>query len=170
MTMRVYEFTNAEEQFDLLTRIVNLTRSQIKDEHLLRDMGTTESGGESTLDFVKRLVDNAFAEIDDWAMERSVGFVDLRNQPKRSTQSVQSTKPPQSFQSKKPSTKKPVSVSRPVSVKPVAMRKSPVKPQSKSDKPVDKKSSVTEPISLTPRKTIQTIPSQKFKSFTDVNN
>ena len=168
--MRVYEFTNAEEQFDLLTRIVNLTRSQIKDEHLLRDMGTTESGGESTLDFVKRLVDNAFTEIDDWAMERSVGFVDVRDVPKKSTQTVQTKKPTQSFQSKKPSTKKPVSVSRPVSVKPLAMRKSPVKPLSKSDKPVDKKSSVTEPISLTPRKTIQTIPSQKFKSFTDVNN
>jgi hypothetical protein len=160
MTMRVYEFTNAEEQFDLLTRIVNLTRSQIKDEHLLRDMGTNESGGESTLDFVKRLVDNAFTEIDDWAMERSVGFVDVRVQPKKSTQSVQLTKP---------STKKSVSVSRPASVKTVAMRKSPVKPQPKSDRSLDNKSSITEPISLTPRKTIQTIPNQKFKSFTDTN-
>lgn len=156
--MRVYEFTNAEEQFDLLTRIVNLTRSQIKDEHLLRDMGTTESGGESTLDFVKRLVDNAFTEIDDWAMERSVGFVDLRVQPKKSTQSVQS---------KKPSTKKPVSVSRPVSVKPVAMRKSPVKPQPIVTKNKKVQSSV--PKSLENIPTIKSTQPTAMKTFSDVN-
>jgi hypothetical protein len=90
--MRVYEFTNAEEQFDLLTRIVNVTRSQIKDEHLLGDLGSSESGGESNLDFIKRLIDNAFTEIDDWSMERSVGFVNLRDQNKPSAPQDQSKK------------------------------------------------------------------------------
>ena len=90
--MRIYEFTNAEEQFDLLTRIVNVTRSQIKDEHLLLDLGTSESGGESSLDFVKRLIDNTFTEIDDWSMERSVGFVDIRDHDKSSPTPVQSKK------------------------------------------------------------------------------
>ena len=165
--MRVYEFTNAEEQFDLLTRIVNLTRSQIKDEHLLRDMGTNESGGESTLDFVKRLIDNAFTEIDDWAMERSVGFVDVRDQPMKSTQSVQTKKPTQSVQSTKPSTKKSVSVSRPVSVKPVAMRKSPVKPQPTVTKNKKVQSIVPKPLENIP--TIKFRQPTTMKTFSDVN-
>lgn len=156
--MRVYEFTNAEEQLDLMTRIFNLTRSQIKDEHLLRDMGTTESSGESSLDFVKRLIDNAFSVIDDWAMERSVGFVDIRNVPKKSTQTVQS---------KKPVTKK--AVSKPVKIKPLKLKKKPVKTQLKPVKSVDKSATIKDPTSLEPLKTIKTIPTQKFKSFTDIN-
>ena len=155
--MRVYEFTNAEEQFDLLTRIVNLTRSQIKDEHLLRDMGTTESSGESTLDFVKRLVDNAFTEIDDWAMERSVGFVDVR---------VPSQKPTQSGQSTKPSTKKSVSVSRPVNVRPLKMNKKPV------NQPIvtkNKKVQSTVPKSLENIPTIKSTQPTAMKTFSDIN-
>ena len=155
--MRVYEFTNAEEQFDLLTRIVNLTRSQIKDEHILRDMGTTESGGESTLDFVKRLVDNAFTEIDDWAMERSVGFVDVRVQPKKSTQTVQS---------KKPSSKKPVSVSRPVNVRPLKMNKKPVNQQIVTK---NKKVQSTVPKSLGNIPTIKSTQPTAMKTFSDIN-
>jgi len=156
--MRVYEFTNAEEQFDLLTRIFNLTGSQIKDKHSFREMGTSNSGGESSLDFVKRLVDNTFSVLDDWAMERSVGFVDVRDVSKKSAQTVQS---------KKPTTKK--TVSKPVKIKPLKLKKKPVKAQQKPVKSVDKTATVNEPISLEPLKTIKTIPTQKFKSFTDTN-
>jgi hypothetical protein len=156
--MRVYEFTNAKEQFDLLTKIFNLTRSQIKDEHLLRGMGTNDFGGESTLDFVKRLVDNTFSVLDDWTMERSVGFVDVRDVPKKSAQTVQS---------KKPTTKK--TFSKPVKIKPLKLKKKPVKAQQKPVKSVDKTAAVKDPISLEPLKTIKTIPTQKFKSFTDTN-
>lgn len=154
--MRVYEFTNAEEQFDLLIRIFNLTRSQIRDEHLLRDMGTSESGGDSSLDFVKRLIDNAFTEIDDWAMGRSVGFVDHDDLK---------TKPTQSVQSKKPTTKK--TVSKPVKIKPLKLKKKPL-PQA----PATNKKKVQ---SMPVQKSLENLPMIKpiqptvMKTFSDLN-
>ncbi len=154
--MRVYEFTNAEEQFDLLTRIVNLTRSQIKDEHLLRDMGTSDSGGESSLDFVKRLVDNTFSVIDDWSMERSVGFV---------VPNVVKTKSTQSVQSKEPTTKR--TVSKPVNIKPLRLKKKPL-PQAPV---IDKKKVQSMPVqkSLENLPTIKSIQPTAMKTFSGLN-
>ena len=74
--MRVKEFTSAEEQFVLLKKILNTTQNQIRDEHLIRGLTTSESWGETTLDFVKRLIDNTFSEIDESQSIPLVGFVD----------------------------------------------------------------------------------------------
>jgi len=121
-------------------------------------LGTNKSGGESTLDFIQRLITNAFSEIDDWEMERSVGFVDHGDLDQKSKQPVQS---------KNATTKK--TVSKPVNNKPMKLKKKSVKSQQKPVQSVDKTATIREPISLEPLKTIKTIPTQKFKSFTDTN-
>ena len=154
--MRIYEFTNAEEQVDLLTQIVNLTRSQIMSEHLFKDMGTSDSGGESTLDFVKRLIDNTFSEIDDWAMKRSVGFVDHDNLDQKSTQSVQP---------KKTVTKK--TVSKPVKIKPLKLKKKPLPQAPVTDKEKVQPMPVQKSLENLP--TIKSIQPTAMKTFSGLN-
>jgi len=69
--MRAYEFIEPEEQLSLLDKIASHTRSEIENEIGVRRLNHTDADGDTPLDFLKRLLDVAWADLGVWMVINS---------------------------------------------------------------------------------------------------
>ena len=144
--MRAHEFITPEEQLQLLTQITQNTRAEIEYERQAHRLSQHEAVGDMPMDFLKRLLDVAWSDLDVWLVlqgdeptsQKSAGAVG--NSPARlNTNPIKKT-PVARFNTPKPSRSiKPKRVKQPKRAKqservnPVNIKKTP-KVDSKQDK------------------------------------
>lgn len=69
--MRAHEFIEPEEQLRLLDKIASHTRSEIESERQAHRLNHSEPDGDTPLDFLKRLLDVAWADLGAWMVINS---------------------------------------------------------------------------------------------------
>jgi hypothetical protein len=69
--MRAHEFIEPEEQLRLLDKIASHTRSEIQSEIQAQRPNHSKPDGDTPLDFLKRLLDVAWADLGAWMVIKS---------------------------------------------------------------------------------------------------
>jgi len=69
--MRAHEFIEPEEQLRLLDKIASNTRSEIESERQALRLNHSDPDGDTPLDFLKRLLDVAWADLGAWMVINS---------------------------------------------------------------------------------------------------